>query len=77
MPRLDQIEDTIAILHREYELRAIAGLGTDDPDTTTYVGTVTFELAQMGFNLWAIREWRDFHRTSTDTSWADFKNGYR
>jgi hypothetical protein len=77
VPGLDRHEDTIAVLHREYQLSTITGLDKMIPDTIRYVGTATFELVEMGFNLWSIREWRDFHQTSTDTSWADFKNGFR
>jgi len=76
VPGLDRVEDTIAVLHREYQLSTITGLDKVIQDTIRYVGTAIFEL-EMGFNLWSIREWRDFHQTSTDTSWADFKNGFR
>jgi hypothetical protein len=77
VPGLDRIEDTIAVLHREYQLSTITGLDKITPDTIRYVGTAAFELVEMGFDLWSIREWRDYHQTTTDTSWADFKNGFR
>ncbi|MCK4656181.1 MAG: hypothetical protein KAT85_04095 [candidate division Zixibacteria bacterium] len=77
VPGLDRVEDTIAVLHREYQLNIITDIDKAIPDTIRYVGTATFELVEMGFNLWSIREWRDYHQTSTDTSWADFKNGFR
>lgn len=69
--------DTTATLKRAYRLTSVSTYGDSTPDTTEYVGTATFELVETGFNLWAIREWRDFHQSSSDTSWADFKNGFR
>jgi len=77
VPGLDHVEDTMALLHREYQLYTVAGLDKGMPDTIVYAGTAIFEIVEKSFNLWAIHEWRDFHQSSTDTSWADFKNGFR
>lgn len=73
----DQREDKFAVLYREYQLNIITDIDKAIPDTIRYVGTAKFELVEMGFNLWSIREWSDFHQPPTDTSWADFKNGFR
>lgn len=73
----DQEYDTTAVLKRDYRLISVTVRDGAAPDTTTYVGTGVFSLVDTGFNLWAIREWEDLHQSSSDTSWADFKNGFR
>lgn len=74
----DQVEEASAVLWREYQLTTVEGLDSAGPDTMVYVGSARFELVDMGFNLWAISRWSDFHETDSDTeSWADFKNGFR
>jgi len=72
----DNVEDTAAVLYREYALTTIIESSTGR-DTVIYRGTSEFHVLQSSTNLWSIVRWRDQHASTEDTAWCDFKNGYR
>lgn len=68
----DQIEDSTAILHREYDLIII----TSNVDTATYSGRAVFHLSEELLNWWTIYLWEDIPAETGD-DWGDFKALFR
>jgi len=72
----DLVEDSIAILYRNYTLRILSGHG-GEVDTLIAGGQATFHLAQEQLNWWTIGWWEDKPIQAGLYDWADFKAGYR
>jgi hypothetical protein len=72
----DLIEDSAAVLYRDYDLRIISGQA-GQTDTITAIGHATFHLAQEQLNWWIIRGWEDRPDVSGEYDWGDFKAEYR
>lgn len=68
----DQIEDSTAILHRDYDLVVI----TSNVDTTIYSGRAVFHLSEEQLNWWTIYLWEDVPPDTGD-DWGDFKALFR
>lgn len=72
----DLIEDTAAVLYRNYSLK-IVSIHAGTPDTLTVVGLATYHLRLEQLNWWTIRWWEDLPVNSEEYSWGDFKAEYR
>jgi hypothetical protein len=72
----DLIEDSTAILYRNYTLRILSGHG-GSVDTLIAGGTATFHLMQEQLNWWTIRWWEDKPIQAGIYDWGDFKAEYR
>jgi hypothetical protein len=72
----DQVEDTLAVLSRDYEL-LIFHFKSDPAETTSAKGTATFHMRQTSLNWWSIYFWSDIAAQASETDWADFKAGFR
>jgi len=72
----DSIGDSLAVMYRNYIIRIIStdSLGTD---TTLIEGLASFSASKTLFNWWSIYMWSELPSSGTETSWADFKAGYR
>lgn len=68
----DQIEDSTAVLYRDYDLVVISS----DTDTTIYSGRSVFHLSEEQLNWWTIYLWEDIPVDTVD-DWGDFKALYR
>ncbi|UCC79945.1 MAG: hypothetical protein JSW64_00900 [Candidatus Zixiibacteriota bacterium] len=68
----DQIEDSTAILHRDYDLVVI----TSNEDTALYSGRAVFHLSEEQLNWWTIYLWEDVPVDVGD-DWGDFKALFR
>jgi hypothetical protein len=71
----DLIEDSAAVLHRNYNL-AIITSGQDTTLTTVYSGRAVFHLVEEQLNWWTIELWEDVP-AQTGEDWGDFKALYR
>jgi hypothetical protein len=74
--RNDLLEDSLAIIYRNYTLTLImihAGL----PETTVVSGLATFHLRQEELNWWTVNWWEDFKAPGALLDWGDFKAEYR
>jgi len=72
----DIIDDTTAVLYRDYDLFLI-NTGVENPDTSTISGLATFHLRQEQLNWWTIYLWEDIPALSGENDWGDFKALYR
>ncbi|OGC91070.1 MAG: hypothetical protein A2W25_14020 [candidate division Zixibacteria bacterium RBG_16_53_22] len=72
----DLVEDSTAILYRNYTLRILSGHG-GEVDTLIALGQATFHLAQEQLNWWTIGWWEDKPIQAGLYDWADFKAAYR
>jgi hypothetical protein len=71
----DQIEDSTAILHRDYNLVIITA-NEDTSSTTAYSGRAVFHLWEEQLNWWTIYLWEDIP-ADTEDDWGDFKALFR
>ena len=72
----DSIGDTLAVLYRDYILRAVKS-DTSGSDTTMVEGLAAFHLSQPTFNLWSLFLWEELPSGRAPRSWGSFKAGYR
>jgi hypothetical protein len=72
----DLIEDSTAILYRNYTLH-ITSVHDGIVDTLTARGTATYHLTQEHLNWWTIRWWGDKPLRAGTFDWGDFKAEYR
>ncbi len=75
-PIQDDINDSMAVLLRDYEL-VIVDMKADPWDTTLAKGTATFHLEQTSLNWWCICFWSDLPEVSGGYDWGDFKAQFR
>jgi hypothetical protein len=71
----DIIDDTLAVLYRDYNLILITG--NIPADTAYFTGLATFHLFQEQLNWWTINYWADLPDVSGEDDWGDFKAMYR
>jgi len=74
--RNDIIEDSTAILYRDYSLKIIS-VDSTSSDTLAADGLATFHLSQEQLNWWTIQWWEDVPATPGGFDWGDFKAEYR
>jgi hypothetical protein len=72
----DVIEDTTAVLYRNYNLFNI-NTSIENPDTTLIRGLATFHLWQEELNWWTIYLWEDIPANSGEDDWGDLKGNFR
>jgi len=73
----DLVEDSTAIIYRNYILRIIAGHNGGEVDTLTAQGRATFHLAQEQLYWWTVQWWEDKPISAGAYDWGDFKAEYR
>lgn len=73
-PVPDQVEDTMAVLSRDYVLLI---LKYTPPETTLAQGTATFHMKETSLNWWSIYFWSDIPNVSGGYDWGDFKAEFR
>lgn len=71
----DEVEDTVAVLSRDYELLIFDFKAA--PQETTARGTATFHMKQTSLNWWSVYFWIDVPAEVGGTDWADFKAQFR
>ena len=72
----DEVDDTLAVLSRVYELFISYSKATP-PETTFAKGTATFYMRQTSFSWWSIYFWSDIPAETEEDDWADFKAKFR
>jgi hypothetical protein len=75
-PVPDEVEDTLAVLSRDYEL-FIFDFKAAPPETTLAKGTATFHMRQTSLNWWSIHFWIDIPAETSEEDWADIKAQFR
>jgi hypothetical protein len=75
-PIADDINDSTAVLLRDYEL-VIVEMEADSWSLTSAKGTATFYLEQTSLNWWCICFWSDLPDTAGGYDWGDFKAQFR
>jgi hypothetical protein len=73
----DLIEDSTAIIYREYVLRIIYSHSGGLADTLIAQGKARFHLTQEQLYWWTIRWWEDEPELAGSYDWGDFKAEYR
>jgi hypothetical protein len=74
--RTDIVEDSSAILFRNYSLRIIVGQ-PGIADTMIATGMATFHLLEEQLNWWTVNWWEDRPAEAGKYDWGDFKAEYR
>jgi hypothetical protein len=74
--RPDLVEDSTAVLYRNYIIRIISGQA-GDVDTVTAEGMATYHLSEEQLNWWTISWWEDRPLVAGEYDWGDFKAEYR